>query len=290
MTFQAKPFEQLPQAAPDVQIFFHGQLILRSDGRGCDVAVNPIATNHVLSIETRIKRQGEIDRMAMRHLGPLKFRNPEGMLLEVRENGATAAPAAFKLVTNDPFDPTDPDSTREDDFRWILNLEGQFFHNTPLNPRVFASQNVIRMLGGEFYFKTAARAHPRFQYRRSGGGNPQDLIIGAIGCVASASVFLGEDQSLRMRWQDGTREDDRTLSLEKSADTCYEIYVENTPLFLDPPRPADLPGLDEFIEYYKVLDLPAGLNRFSVVPELRLGPQAGTPEVPCQVITLDGQR
>ena len=124
-----------------------------------------------------------------------------------------------------------------------LNAEGPLFHGAELNVPIFATHNVIRLRGGEIYFKTAARASPRYQYRRRGGNKP-DAVIGAIGAVASASVFLNDDQRLVMKWQDATRETDRTHVLEKAAaaDTTYEIYIENTPLYLDPPREQDLPS------------------------------------------------
>jgi hypothetical protein len=288
MPFQPKPFDQLPHGVPDVQIFFHGQLILRSaDGLGCDVAVNPIATDHVLSIEARIKRGQGPDLMRMRHLGPLNFRNSEAVLIEVRGGAAPVVPAAFKMVGNDPINFANAASARDDDFRWILNVEGLQFHNRPLNFPGFASQNVIRLRRGEYFFKTAAHPNPRLQYLRSGGGQ-QNATFDTIGSVASASVFLGENQTLVMRWRDGTAVGERTLRLEKAEDTRYEIYIENTPLFLDTPAEPDLPRMDEFIHYYKVLDVPEA-ERFSVVPRIRPDGQLGTPDVPCQVITQDGQ-
>src|SRR4026209_1922009 len=118
MPFQEKPLEELPRdVLPDVKIIFHGQLILRSqDGQACEVAVNPVATDHILSIEARIKKPNEIDRIAMRHLGPLKFRNSEGMLIEVR-GGAPVDPAAFKMVGNGPMNLDSTDGMPADDFR-----------------------------------------------------------------------------------------------------------------------------------------------------------------------------
>lgn len=304
MPFQTKRFDELPRGVKpneaDVQIIFDGQLMMRSDGQGCDVAVNPIATGHVLSIEARIKRDRETDRIAMRHLGPLNFRlstdgQPEGILIEVVGGAAPVAPAAFKLVTaNGPLDLKNPaQGTRADDFRWMLNLEGPQFHNEVLNAPIFGSQNVIRLRNGEYHFRTAARVDPRFQYRRSGGGQ-DDATFGSIGVVAAASVLLSENQSLVMRWQDGTREDDRVLTLSKVPGIQYEIYIENSPLFLDPPTPAELAGRDELIEYYKLLPgvpaFPLG-RRFSLVPEgapVPVETDEGSPSVPCQVVTLDG--
>ncbi|HZI59637.1 MAG TPA: hypothetical protein VFD62_02940 [Pyrinomonadaceae bacterium] len=306
MPFRPTLFNELPQAMkedwdPDVQIFFHGQLILRSpDGEGCDVAFNPIATDHVLTIEARIRKKEEApaptrapapapatDLIRMRHLGPLNFRNSEAMLIEVRGGAAPIVPAAFKLIGNEPIDLENRASARPDDFRWILNVEGPLFHERPLNFPGFPSQNVIRLRRGEYYFKTAAHPSDRLLYDRSGGGKPP-ATFDTIGSVASASVFLNEHQTLIMRWRDGTRDEDRVLRLEQSDDTRYEIYIENTPLFLDTPTEPELPGLDEFIHYYKILDVPEA-ERFSVVPRMRPGMgNLGTPDVPCQVLTEDG--
>ena len=293
MPFQAKSFDELPKdrdgefVPPDVQIIFHGQLILRSaDGLGCDVMVNPVATRHVLSVEARIKKCGMADRIAMRHLGPLKFRDSEAMLIEVSSTGAEVASGAFKLTGTEAINFGDPESVREDDFRWILDIEGPLFHGRELNFQGFANQDLIRLRGGEYHFKTAARAHPRLQYRRSGGGREEE-VVGAIGCVASANVFLHDGESVVMRWRDETRDDERVLTMTKAEDTCYEIYIENTPLFLDKPREAQLPRLDELVHYYKVLDVAPG-ERFSFVPELNPGVAAGSPDVPCQVLTQNG--
>ena len=292
MPFQKTSFDELPVTpkglprVPDVQIFFHGQLLLRSaDGLGCDVVVNPLAADHVLSIEVRVKKDGENDLVRMRHLGPLNFRDSEAMLFEVQGEEPVVAPAAYKVVTDAPIDFSNPLSTRAEDFRWILNVEGPMFHNKALNPPGFASQNVIRLRGAEYYFRTAARPHKKLQYHRS-GGVLDNATFSTIGSVASASVFLDPAQSLVMQWQDGRREEDRFLPLEQSDDTRYEIYIENTPLCLDKPGEQDLARMDEFVHYYKILDVPAD-ERFSVVPSFVPG-QAGSPDVPCQVVTGDG--
>ena len=90
------------------------------------MAVNPLATDHILSIETRIKKYGKTDRISMRHLGPLNERNSEGMLFEVKGD-LPVEPAAFRVVGNEAIDYANPDSAAEDDFRWILTLKDHCF-------------------------------------------------------------------------------------------------------------------------------------------------------------------
>jgi hypothetical protein len=279
----------MPAGSPDVIIIFHGQMLLRSeDGTDCEVGVNPIASNHVLSIEARMKRPGATDRIRMRHMGPLHFRPSEGMSIHVAGN--IAAPAVFKMVTVEPINYANGTGSREDDFRWILNLEGGLFHGDELNPVIFPGQNVIKLHDGQYYFRTAVRSEPRYQYRRMNGGKPE-FVFRTIGAIASASVFLEENQSLVMEWQDGTQEDGRILSLSKMENTVYEIYIENTPLFADEPTQGDLPNFDELVEYYKVIPgvIASPNRRFKLVPELFVGGgDLGSPDIPCQVLTLDG--
>lgn len=326
MTFKPKLLAEVPGGTPDVQIFFHGQLLLRSeDGVTCEVAVNPVATAHVLTIEVRTKTAGSADLINMRHVGPLYFRQREGvhegMSIEVT-NPVPASPAAWKCITLDSINyesgASEPQNPPDADFRWILNLEGVNFHEKELEPPVFKSHHVIRLRNGEYFFRTAVRSNNDFVFRRTGGGKaPKDFR--RIGAIASASVFLDTNQSVVLRWQDGTQEEDRTLTLTKAAGSTYEIYIENSPLYQDPTRDADLPNRDELVEYYKVIpEIPPPVPgeppaRFKFVPTHPVNPnsaagesatepdrtgsdaaapssgQRGSPSIPCQVITLDGR-
>src|SRR5215204_3898802 len=96
MPFKTRPLTDIPTRPPDVEIIFHGQLLLRSeDGVSCEVGINPIAANHVLTVEARTKTAGQPDVIHMRHVGPLHFRLP-GMTIEVTE--PADFPAAWKCV------------------------------------------------------------------------------------------------------------------------------------------------------------------------------------------------
>ena len=296
MPFRAKLLTDVPSGTPDVQIFFHGQLLLRSaDGATCEVAVNPIANNHVLTIEARTKTPGKPDIVRMRHAGPLNFRQQEGMLIEVI-NPVVASPATWNCRTFDPIDyvmGTNPPP--DEDFRWILNLEGPQFHERELNPPIFNSHHVIRLRGGEYFFRTAMRADARVEHKRKGGGK-NEKTFRRIGAIASASVFLVENQSVRLRWQASTREGDHSVSLQKAQNATHEIYINNAPLYIDTPTQGEHPEFDELIEYYKVISeipqTPPG-TRFQLVPNVTaplgsVGGEEGSPDIPCQIMRLDG--
>jgi len=294
MTFRPRELATVPTGTPNVEIFFHGQLLLRSeDGATCEVAVNPLAVNHVLTVEARTKVAGRPDDIIrMRHVGPLLFRRQEGMLIEIV--GAGAAPAAFKCIKEDtPIDYTSGASDPPDeDFRWVLNLEGPQFHRRDLEVPVFNSHHIIRLRGGEYFFRTAQRADARMTHKRKDGGLGQ-LTFRRIGVIARASVFLAEGQAVQLRWQAPNVEGDASVVLDRAANTTHEIYVNNAPLFVRDPSETggEFPQFDELPEYYKLItNVPTTPGaRFQLVPTFPPRPRdIGSPSIPCQVKRLDG--
>jgi hypothetical protein len=273
----------MPGLVPDVKIFFHGQLLLRSeDGTACEVGVNPLATDHVLLVEVRTKTPGKPDLINMKHIGALHFRQPEGMTIELTDVGNVPAPAAWKCITLDPLDYEKGVGAPDEDFRWMLNLEGPLFHKMKLKPTVFGTQHVIKLKGGEYFFHTAAvKAGGSLDLKRTGGGEPPRTIKG-FGAIASASVFLVENQSILLKWNDGRGE--RVLTLTKSKSATYEIYIENTPLFV-PADPSNLSKHDELAEYYKVIrevssTAPGRGSNWNRSPPPRLACRRGQPQRP----------
>lgn len=286
------PTQQPTSVVPDVKIFFHGQLFLRSeDGKTCEVGVNPLATNHVLSIEVRTKISGaldldKIDLINMRHFGPLNFRQP-GMTIGI---DPPQIPYAFKCVSPEVVDP-EAGTGPPYDFRWLLNLEGNLFHHDrQLTPTIFGTQNVITLQDGQFFFDTARRSDARLVFERTGGGKNL-ATLRRIGAVARANAFLAGNQSVVLQWHDGNRQ--RELRLTKADSVTYEIYIENTPLYVqvnpsDLGNPTALALYEELNHYYKVIgEIPAAMQ-FKLTPKPAPGPQAGSPTIPCQVIILDG--
>lgn len=281
MAFQRRLLNTLPTRTPDVEIIFHGQILLRSDGTSCEAAINPLAINHQLSIHVRTKISGQADLIHMRHHGPLNFRNP-GMTIELDPPSDTLA--AWRCVAETAINYQNDNVTPAEDFRWVLNMEGDQFHNTRLNCNAFGTQHVVRLESGEYFFRTGARAPLGLKYvRKLGGQNPTDFR--RIGAIARASLFMNATQTLNVRWNDGLAE--QLLPLDKPrANAIHEVYIEHTPLFL---RPGSILGHDELVEYYKILPGVAASGRFTFqsAQEPSGLPDAGTPTIPCQVMRLD---
>lgn len=288
MAFRETLLTQMPGTAPDVSIFFHGQLFLRSeDGEICQVGVNPLADNHILSVEVRIKQAGKPDLIKMRHFGPLNPRQPEGMTIEVSPAADQAHRAAWKCISADPINYESGEGD-PNDCRWLLNLEGPHFHKPQeLIPTVFGTKDVIKLQGGAYYFTTAFRSGTQLKFKRTGGGLADQDFRG-IGGAARASVFLQPNQSVLVKWNDGTQEQVATLT--KASGISYEIYVENTPLFVQ-VDPDNLESYEELVHYYKVIpttQVPAA-GRFKMTPEVDVPDRDfGSPDIPCQITLLDG--
>jgi hypothetical protein len=298
MPFRPRDLATVSTDLPDVEIFFHGQLLLRSEDEvTCEVAVNPLATNHILTVEARTKIVGRPDPIIrMRHVGPLNFRQGEGMLIEV--SPAVGSPAAFNCRTFNPINYVSGEvPPRNDDFRWILNLEGPQFHRRELNVPIFTSHHIIRLRNGEYFFRTARRADARLSHKRR-GGEMDEVTFRRIGTIASASVFLAPNQSVVLRWRSPAKDGDHVVTLTKAGNTTHEIFINNAPLFIDPPVQGEdeqeFPQFDELIECYKVIPGIGSIltdERFRLVPVLAPRPredEAGSPDIPCQVMRLDG--
>lgn len=300
MTFQSTLLTApMPGVEPDVKIFFHGLLLLRSEDRmTCEVGVHPTATNHVLSIEARTKTPNQPDVIHMRHYGPLGFRQP-GMTIEVIE--AVPAPAALAFITATEIDYEHGTLAPPEDFRWIINLEGGLFHGDELNSLVFASQHTIKLQGGVYYFYTALRTGDGLRFERTEGGKSPKTLR-KIGCVVGARVFLQDNQAIEMRWHDGQEERLLRLSKPQQLNVSHEIYIENSPLYEEPTNSTARARHSELTEYYKIFPNIPEAARFKLEPvrevapgvlpadagSLKYGSQRGSPSIPCQPIILNG--
>lgn len=244
---------------------------------------------HTLSIEVRAKVPPGPDVILMRHFGPLQANL-------VIDGGFDPHPSIFYKYQPSAFS-NELGIGEDDDFRWILNLEGHLFHGRRLSVDTTGTRPGIIIHNGVYFFYTARKkAGPII---RTGGvtsaGDPQPNVpLTGMSTTAGASLSLDTQQASVM-WRDagGT---DRTLPLRKIAGVSYEIYIDNSPLFEEPGAGQTH---SEFKEYYEVLNVPENERFELIVPVDTSAPGGGglakfnikniaaTPDIPCQTIVLE---
>jgi hypothetical protein len=279
MPFQATPSGQSLPPNPDVRIFFQGLLILRaSDDSKLCVVENHLRPSfpHTLSIEVRAKVAQEPDVILMRHFGPL-----EAPGLVINGGYDTASSVVYKHQPSSFDNPLGVGAP--DDFRWIVNLEGRLFHKRPLSVDTTGTRPGITVENGIYYFYTARKKTGRIT--RTGGGEP-DLDLTGIASTVGANLSIGANPVV-LTWHKGTN---HMLELDRVAGTSYEIYIDNSPLFLDLEDEAT--HHSELNEYYDVL--PGVGTRFdldfhpvSLVGSAKFNTIRSTPNIPCQSIVLE---
>jgi hypothetical protein len=277
MPFRSTQQGQPMPANPDIKIFFQGLLILRAsdDSKRCVVETLLRPTfSHTLSIEVRAKRAMEPDVIIMRDFGHLQ---PPGLVID---GGYDEASSVVHKYQPSSFNNPASDGAPED-FRWIVNLEGSLFHGHPLTVNTNATRPGITIKNGIYYFHTAARKTGPIT--RTGGGEV-DQELTAIASIAAASLSLGSQPAV-VTWTRGTS---HTLKLHKVAGTSYEIYIDNSPLFMDPGSPPH----NELHEYYGVLSgfgdkFDLDFHTTSLVGTGKFDTMRSSPNIPCQAIALE---
>jgi hypothetical protein len=238
-----KPALTLPERHPDVQIFFHGLLMLCPDNAGsqCTIGVHRLSIDHKLSVEVREKSPQVPDAPLLRLAGPL---DSQGLSIAVEPQ--TGNGVSRFVPTPDPFVRTDPANDPRD-FRWSIDLEKL----DPGQPAMILNQSAISpgITIRDGIFVTSQLTDPaKMSVRLSTIGiAPVDLH--KVARVIGAHIYLENAQQLVLKWfADGEL---KTLKLPKSdaGARTYFIYVENSPSLM----PIGKPDHSEFAEYFKVV-------------------------------------
>lgn len=270
---------------PAVKIFLQGQLILEpQDDFTCDIGVNRSATNHKLSLEVRQKMIDEKtpDIIILRQLEKLE---PLGVVIDLQP----ASTAGVKRFVPDGFARDESAKSDQQDFRWLVDLKSEEFHNAEVAINGNDTEPNIKIRDGIFY--TALRTDPsQVTVTRTGGGK-DTLNLNRIASVVGVNIYLPDDSIMfKLSWtQDGERK--RRLlprPSEASGIKCYEIRINNDPPYTDPEL--DLATHQELREYYKVVDgvlvddEPTAFERFELVFGKPDVPSLGTPTIPCMPV------
>lgn len=262
-----------PERPPDVQVFFHGLLMLipESDGSECRVGVHRLSVDHKLSVDVRIKDAEPPDPPLLRLRGPL---DSTGLTIKVfpeTEDGVR------KFVKDEnEFDRAAP-SNHEKDFRWCVDLQTLEPGLPPLELDNTGISPLITVADGLFY--TARLTDPsilRVQLNRPGG--PE--LLHRVARIIGANIYLEQDQKVILDWF--AEGQNQVLELPKiEGDRTAVIYIDNSPLLMTGDTTHS-----EFVEYFKVITNVE--NQFDVEFQ-RIGPAgAGTDLAPCMSVPVGG--
>lgn len=278
-TMQAFP-ESAPgvERAPDVQMFFHGLLMLLPDigGSQCQIGVHRLSVQHKLSVEVRVKGTEQPDPPLLRLAGSL---DSQGLSIAI--DPPTGNGISKFVGGQGEFDRLD-ETNAERDFRWSIDLQKL----DPLQPRITIEQSGISpgivIKDGLFY--TARRTNPdNVAVQLTNPGNPV-TPLNRVARIIGANIYLDAGERVILKWFGEGK--NQTLALPKARpDHPALIYFDNSPSLM----PSDKPDHSEFVEYFKVVTNATDVTRrFDLDFDLVGLNLHGTDRAPCVSVVVDG--
>ena len=270
-----KPSLTFPAQAPDVQIFFHGLLMLCPDAGGtlCKVGVHRLSIEHKLSVSVRERNAEPPDPPLLRLSGPL-----DSTGLSIAIEPASGKGVSQFVPTPEPFDRT-AQGNDEKDFRWSVDLEKL----DPAQPPIILEQSGIspEIIIKDGIFFTAQLTDPaKLQVLLTSAGSA-DIDLHRVARLLGANIYLDFGQIVVLRWfADGKVQ---TLSLPGTqGNRTFVVYIDNSPSLM----PIGKPTHSEFIEYFKVVTNVA--RKFDLDFNLLQPSLHGSDLAPCMPTTVGG--
>jgi hypothetical protein len=273
-----KTMQTFPERAPDVQMFFHGLLMLVPDSSGsqCQVGVHRLSVQHKLSVEVRVRGAEPPDPPLLRLGGTL---DSQGLSIAVDPPTGNGV-SKFVLAEGD-LDRFD-ESNDEKDFRWSVDLQKL----DPLQPPILIDQSGISpsiiIKDGLFY--TARRTDPAIvNVKLTDPPNPETQL-NRVARIIGANIYLDDGERVILKWfGDGSIQ---TLALPKAKEgNTSLIYFDNSPSLM----PSDKPDHSEFVEYFKVVtNATNATERFDLDFDLVGLAAHGTDRAPCMSVVVGG--
>ena len=280
-----KPEFTFPPILPLVKVFFNGLMIVKPNANGseCEVYVHKTATDHVFSIDIRLKQPNRPDQTIGRHLGPLEILTETadrtiGFLLTT--NTATPRIFAYRGPATTTVDPIDR----------VFDLNVHHPGNTAILRR--DAEPGIFMNDALFY--CAEKTVPGLDVELRRAQNDQVVTqLGQFSAILGANIYA---TGVNVAWREKGEVKSFPLNNNIAADAYYEVYIDNDPPFVPLP-PANEQPHDELGEYYKILpNVPPGekLKLFfkripGQNPAVPVAPQdKGSNRIPCMTVIDTG--
>jgi hypothetical protein len=166
--------------------------------------------------------------------------------------------AAPKQQTAEPYIANVQGTLTDEDFRHVVDLEGQNFYNRPLKIKDGVLTPSLYLSSGLFY-TASLTSHP---YKTVSADATVDSgrRIGRIATEVGANIYLDHAQSLVLRV--GGKEGPELFRLKHEEEVTYEVTVDNGDNGLSPPpHPGNHFGL-----FYDAIELNAGEPTILVAP------------------------
>lgn len=269
------PFHTTKELPPNpaIRVFFSGQMIIRpaEDGESCEVFVNRVADNHVVSVEVREKREGHPDAVLMRYFGPfapIPNQPINGLRLQAAKRKGLRMYAGGDLPTG------------ESSLELALDLTDKEFHDQPLEVNTDLGRPSIFVDDGFFY--TAEKTPDAVLVTLNQGGKelrPVNRLANLIGC----NIYQqdqDDDDFLTMNWMENGAP--KVFELKPPNSTIWEVYILNEPLFINPTGAEEH---DELKEFYKILTTVPPQDQFKFEVDTT-NAEKGTPHTLCMTMVI----
>ncbi len=211
-------------------------------------------------------------------------------LLEIDAESPVDASVRYRTYGAESTDAIDRKTitANPDDFRWVLDFQGEDFHgqNLKLEKPDFLKPILI-VKNGEFYTEELSRE----RLERSVNGGPFELF-GYGTTVVGAGITLnpGGKAILRLSDQDDSKVpgNSMTFNLPKEPDTFYEIKIENLCAQITTDQTGQAIESADFDLYYDVFDVPE-TEQFTLRAVKNRGGTDTLPDNPCMPGRLGSQ-
>lgn len=257
---------------PTITIYFKGLLAFcfGEDFKYCQVGFHTKAKDHEVKVGIYKKRGNRIvSAVPTLRFGHEMIRRSSNLWLDVE--GETPP----KEQTPAPYIVNGQGSTLVDDqdFRRVVDLEGENFYNRPLKIKDRVLTPSLFMGKGLFYaaaltahgYKTVlADSMVNGQHHHAAPttgandlGHIQGRRIGRIATHVGANIYL-DDASQAVVLRSGEKEGAELFRLNREEDATYEITIEN--------YDTQAPTGNDFDYYYDALELNLGESRILIEP------------------------
>lgn len=263
---------------PAVTIYFTGLLAFCFDKqrRCCQVGVLS-KDDHELRLRFVKKGRGPENKSEQTlTISHAMIRQASDLWLDVEGEHSTKQPTAEPFIAGGPNEPpTDPQ-----DFRRVVDLEGEHFYNRRLKVRRDLLRPILFVAKGLFYTASLTSALYRTLPVAANGTTRTPAAGRGLGQVAEyvgANIYLTRpNQALVLR---AGRNGAELLRLEREEGMTYEITIDNG----DTPR---APTGSDFHYYYDAVKLNPGEPKILIEP-CGLPPLRGS-KAPCLPVDLGG--